>query len=436
MEASYVPLLMFLGLLCMLVLGIPIAFSLFTVAIISSTLLWGSGGLSILTSAIWGTMNNFILIAVVLFVYMALILQKTKIVEDIYDACYKWSGGVRGGLAIATIVVGAILGAVSGVVAAGVIGLGLIGLPQMLKYKYNPRLSMGSVLAGGTLGQLIPPSATMVVYGAITGVSIGSLFAGGMACGLFLSFMYICYIFIHSFIDKDLCPSLPVEDRVSFKEKLIALKGIIAPGFLMFFVLGSILSGMATPTEAAAIGVAGAWLIGVLNRRLKWEMVTTSAIETLEITAMVGWVIAGAAAFSSVFSGVGGNQLVMQVAMNLPGGGWGVLAASIIFIFILGMFLEPTAMIMLTAPILSPMLAQFGFDPLWWALIFMLLLQAAYITPPFGFSLFYLKGVTPPHITIEEVFMSSIPFILIQVVTVILVIIFPEIALWLPKRVM
>ena len=191
METSYVPIIMFVALFSILLTGLPIAFALFLVSIFSSWFLWGPGGLSILTTSIWGTMNNFVLIAVVLFVYMALILQKTRVVEDIYDTCYKWSGGLCGGLAIATIFVGAVLGAVSGVVAAGVIGLGLIGLPQMLKHKYNLRLSLGSVLAGGTLGQLIPPSATMVVYGAITGVSIGGLFAGGITCGLFLSFLYV-----------------------------------------------------------------------------------------------------------------------------------------------------------------------------------------------------------------------------------------------------
>jgi len=395
MDTNYIPLTMFIVLFLLFLTGIPIAFSLFIVSIIFSSLLWGSGGLSILTVSVWGTMNSFALIAVVLFVYMALILQKTNVIEDIYDTCYKWSGGLRGGLAIATIVVGAILASLSGVVAAGVIGLGLIGLPQMLKYKYNTRLSLGSVLAGGTLGQLIPPSATMIVYGAVTGVSIGGLFAGGITCGLFLSFMYIVYILVRALINKNLCLSLPIEERVSWKEKFVSLRGIIPPAILMILVLGAILSGATTPTEAAGVGVVAAWGIGLFKRRLKWKMVTDSAWETLKIVGIVGWIVAAAMSFSAVFSGIGGNQLVVEIASNLPGGRWGVLAAAIGFVFFLGMFLEPTAMIMLAAPILSPLLKNMGFDPLWWGLIFMMLLQSAYISPPFGFSLFYLKGVVP-----------------------------------------
>ena len=435
MSSSYLPLAMFGVLFLLLLTGLPIAFTLFFVSIVFAWTLWGIGGLSILTTSIWGTMNSFTLIAVVLFVYMALILQKTRVVEDIYDTCYKWSGGLRGGLAIATIVVGAILGAVSGVVAAGVIGLGLIGLPQMLKYGYDKKISLGSVMAGGTLGQLIPPSATMVVYGAVTGVSIGGMFAGGITCGLFLSFMYILYILGRALINKNLCPALPKDARPTWGEKFASLRGIVPPAVLIVLVLGSILSGAATPTEAAGVGVAGAWGIGLVKRRLTWKMVTDSAWETLEITAMVGWIVAAASAFSSVFSGVGGNQLVMEMASSLPGGRWGVLAAAILFVFLLGMFLEPTAMIMLAAPILSPLLSRMGFDPLWWAMVFMLLLQSAYISPPFGFSLFYLKGVTPPDIAIEEIFLSSVPFILIQMATILLVILFPAIAVWLPKLV-
>ena len=237
-------------------------------------------------------------------------------------------------------------------------------------------------------------------------------------------------------IQKDLCPSLPIETRASWKEKMVSLRGIIAPSILMILVLGSILSGATTPTEAAGVGVVGAWGIGIFNRRLNWKMVIDSAWETLEITAMVGWIVAAASAFSSVFAGVGGNQLVMEIATSLPGGRWGVLVAAIVFVFFLGMFLEPTAMIMLAAPILSPLLTNMGFDPLWWGLLFMLLLQVAYISPPFGFSLYYLKGVTPSGIPIEEIFKASIPFISVQLTTIFLIILFPGIALWISNQIM
>jgi len=241
MVGELAPLIMFLALFVLLVAGVPIAFSLAAVAIVFSYFLWGPGALNILVSAAWGTMNNFVIIAVPLFIYMAYILQKTNVVEDLYDTFYKWSGALRGGLAIATILVGAALGAVSGVVAAGVIGLGLIGLPQMLKHGYNRRIALGSVLGGGTLGQLIPPSTNMVLYGAVTGVSIGGLFAGGISAGVLLASLYIVYVLIRGLIDPSFAPALPKEERATWNEKLLSLKSVFLPMLLVIIVLGSIL---------------------------------------------------------------------------------------------------------------------------------------------------------------------------------------------------
>ncbi len=428
-----IPLLMFLVLFMVLAMGIPIAFALSMVAILFGWSLWGVGGMKLLVTAAWGTMNNFALLAVPLFIFMALILQKSRVVEDIYDSFYKWSGPLRGGLAVATILVGAILGAVSGVVAAGVIGLGLIGLPQMLKYGYNQRLSLGSVMAGGTLGQLIPPSTNMVIYGAVTGLSVGSLFAGGLTCGAFLALLYCAYILIRSLINPKLCPALPLEDRVDWRGKVKALRKVFLPSLLILLVLGSVLSGAATPTEAAAVGAVGALFFSFFTRRLSFDIVKSASMETLEISSMVGWIIIGAAAFGSVFSGVGGNRLVAELAMSMPGGPWMVFAVSVLFVFFLGMFLEPTAMIMLAAPIVSPILTRLGFDPLWWGLVFMVLLQVAYLSPPFGFSLFYMRGAAPDHIGIEEIYMSSLPFMGIQFLSLLFLVFFPGIALWLPR---
>lgn len=432
MSHDLLPLLMFGALLAGLALGAPIAFALAFVAIGFAFFLWGPGAVSILISSAWGTMNNFPLLAVPLFVFMALILQKAAVVEDLYDAFYKWSGPLRGGLAIATVLVGALLGAVSGVVAAGVIGLGLIGLPQMLKYGYDRRLSVGSVMAGGTLGQIIPPSTNMVVYGAVTGVSIGSLFAGGVTCGLLLAALYSVYILTRCFFNKDLCPALPVEKRASRGEKFFALKGVFVPSLLVVCVLGSIFSGAATPTEAAAVGALGSMIFSLVTRRIGWKSLKEAAIETLEIASMVGWIIIGASAFGSVFSGVGGNALVMKIAMTLPGGKWSVFLVSVLFVFFLGMFLEPAAMIMLAAPIVSPVLMKLGFDPLWWGLVFMMLLQVAYLSPPFGFALFYMRGAAPEDVSIEEIYISSLPYIAMQFLGLVIIIGFPSIALWLP----
>jgi len=430
---NLMPLIMFVALFILLLIGIPIAFSLCLTGIIFSYFMWGVRGFSLMTSAAWGTMNNFTLIAIPLFVFMAALLEKTGVVSDLYDTFYKWSGPVRGGLAVATVMVGAILGAVSGVVAAGVVGLGLIALPEMLKYKYDRKISLGSVMAGGTLGQLIPPSLNMVVYGAITGTSVGKLFAGGIVAGLLLSVLFIIYILLRAFLNPELCPALPLASRATWREKFKSLKNVFLPSMLIIFVLGSILSGAATPTEGAAVGAFGSILYGILTNRLSWSILKKASYDTVRLTTMVGWVIVGASFFSGVFSGIGGNRLIMNIAMSLPGGKWGVLVLAILFILFLGMFLETVAMIMLAAPIVSPILVTLGFDPLWWGLVFMTLLQVAFLSPPFGFALFYLKGVTPKNIAIEEIYWSSLPFMGLQMLGVILIIVFPGLVMWLPN---
>jgi tripartite ATP-independent transporter DctM subunit len=424
---------MFAALFVLLTLGVPIAFGLAAIAIVFSYFLWGFGALNIVISAAWGAMNNFVIVAVPLFIYMAYVLQKTNVVDDLYDTIYKWSGSLRGGLAIATVIVGAILGAVSGVVAAGVIGLGLIGLPQMLKHGYDKKLSLGSVMGGGTLGQLIPPSTNMVLYGCVTGVSIGGLFAGGMMIGTLLAVMYIVYIIIRGLLNPKFCPSLPVEERATLKEKLISLKSVVLPAFLIIIVLGSILKGVASPTEAAAFGAGGALLIGLIKRRLSWDIVFSSCYETLTITAMVGWMMIGAGAFGSVFSGLGGNALISNIAMNMPGGANMVFLVFALFVFFLGMFLETNAIILLAAPIMAPILTKLGFNDLWVGLVFNLLLQTAYLSPPFGLSIFYLHGVVPRDISLIDIYKSTFAFLALQVVCIALIFIFPQIALWFPN---
>lgn len=433
MFGEITPLLMFVGLIPLLVLGVPISFSLAAVAIVFSYFLWGPGALNVLVSTSWGAMNNFVIIAVPLFIFMAYILQKTNVVEDLYDAFYKWSGPLQGGLAIATILVGAVLGAVSGVVAAGVIGLGLIGLPQMLRHGYNRKMALGSVLGGGTLGQLIPPSTNMILYGAVTGVSIGGLFAGGISAGVLLASIYIVYIVIRGIIDPKFAPALPPEERASWAEKFASLKTVLFPALLIILVLGTILLGVASPTEAAAFGAAGALMIGLINKRLTWEIVYSSCLQTLSVTAMVGWMMIGAGAFGSVFSGLGGNQMVADFAMNMPGGANMVFVVAAVFVFLLGMFLEPGAVIFLAVPIIAPILAKMGFEPLWVGLVINIILQSAYISPPFGFSLFYLKGCTPSDIDIIEIYKASIPLLLLQAICVVLVFVFPKTILWLPS---
>ncbi|WP_209424707.1 TRAP transporter large permease subunit [Pararhodobacter sp. SW119] len=433
MDASLLSLLMFVMLFLALGLGLHISFGLYAIALGFAYFLWGAAGMNTVVMAIWGMMNNFPLIAIPLFIFMAMVLEKSDLVGDIYDCFYKWSGALRGGLAIATVLVGAMIGAVSGVVAAGVIGLGIIALPQMAKFKYNQGVNLGSILSGGTLGQIIPPSLVMIVYSAVTGQSVGKLFAAGVSVGLLLVVLFSLYILIRSYIQKDFCPPLPLEERVGWYEKIVSLRVLILPGILIVATVGSILTGLATPTEGAGVGAFGALLFSIVTGRFRLSILTESLFQTLKVSSMIGWMIGGAAAFSAVFAAIGGNRVIVNIAMNMPGGEWGVLLLAIAFIFFLGMFLETMAIIMLAAPILSPIIVTMGFDPLWWAIVFMTLLQSAYITPPFGVALFYLKGVTPPHIKLTDIYRASVPFICLQLLAVALLIFFPPLGLWLPS---
>lgn len=432
-DSDLLSLLMFAALFVALGLGLHISFSLYAIGFSFAYLLWGVAGMNTVVLAIWGMMNNFPLIAIPLFIFMAMILEKSDLVGDIYECFYKWSGALRGGLAIATVVVGAIIGAVSGVVAAGVIGLGVIALPQMAKYKYDQGVNLGSILSGGTLGQIIPPSLVMIVYSAVTGQSVGKLFAAGVCAGLLLVALFSLYIFIRSYLQPEFCPPLPEKDRVGLREKIRSLRVLVLPGLLMVATVGSILTGLATPTEGAGVGAFGALLFSVATGRFRFAILRTSMLETLKVSSMIAWMIGGAASFSAVFAAVGGNQVIVSIARNMPGGEWGVLFMAITFIFVLGMFLETMAIILLAAPILSPIIVQMGFEPLWWAIIFMTLLQAAYITPPFGVALFYLKGVTPPHIRLTDIYRASVPFIALQMLAVLLMVLFPVLGLWLPR---
>lgn len=431
--ADVIPLGMFVVLFLLLGLGIPVAFSLFFVAITFALVAWGTGGSSVVVSSMFGAINNFTLVAIPLFILMSVLLEKSKIVEELFDSLYSVSWRLRGGLAMASVAVGAILGAISGVVAAGVIGLALIALPQMLKYRYDRSLALGVVMAGGTLGQLIPPSLNMVVYGAMMGVSVAALFAGGLGAGLALALLYIIYIAIVGVVRPTALPK-PMGDEakpvVSLRK---VIQGLVLPSILIAVVLGSILSGAATPTEGAGIGVVGTVLLALTAGRMSWTVAKDAVWSSVKTSSMIVWILAGAAGFSGVFAGVGGMALVTNAAEMAPGGRWGVLAFAVIFIFLLGMFLETMALILLAAPIITPVVLAQGFDGLWWALLFMVVLQTAYLTPPFGFAIFYLKSSAPSSVRIEHVYKATLPYIAIQVIFVLLAVIFPGLLTWLPN---
>ena len=428
---NYTCLFLFGSLFVLLMLGVPITHAMGISGMIFGVFFWSKGSLYALFSSTISTMLSWSLFAVPLFTFMALILFKTGIVEDMYDSLYRFTCGIKGGLAMCTIVVGALMGAMTGVVAGTVVALSTIALPQMLKYGYKKEIAIGSVLSGGTLGQLIPPSTIMIMYGTMTGVSVGQLFAGGISSGLLLAALYIVWIFIYCYIiNPNACPTVPKEERFSFRENLKYARPILPPMLLIVLVLGSIFAGIATPTEAASVGCVGAVVLALLNKRLKWKPFKEACEETLKMTSMVGYITLTASFFGQVFIATGGKQFVTKLVSSLPFGNFGLMLILMAIIFFLGMFIDTVAIVVICAPIFSPIIQIAGFDPLWFALCFIVCIQCAYLTPPFGFSLFYMKGVAPKGINLAHIYKSAIPFIVVQVIGLLLCILIPKLAMW------
>ena len=426
--------LFFGSLLLLIVLNVPLAFSLAFTGLFWGTLLWGFDAMYIIAQSSWATMTNFVLLAVPLFILMAMMLQRSGVVDGLYRAAMVWSGPMRGGLAILTVVIGAILAACSGIAGAGIVTMGIIGLPAMLHYKYDKKIAIGSILGGGTLGQLIPPSILMIVYGAATNVSVGKLFMGGFTLGAMLAALYIGYIAVRCIFNAQLAPPLPAEERkvASVWVKIKLSREIILPIMLIVMVLGSIFAGIATPTEAAGVGAIGAFICALIHRKVDRKFITESSFQAIKITCMVLWIALGAKIFGAVFSGSGGHKLIEAMVTDI-GGRWGGFALMQVIIFILGMFIDPVAIVLICGPVFNTIAIGLGFDPVWFALVIMINLQTSYLTPPFGYSLYYIKGVAPKGITLGDIFRSAPPFIALQIVGLLLAIKFPILALVLPQ---
>jgi tripartite ATP-independent transporter DctM subunit len=436
LSIELITILMFVTLIALMATGLPIAFCLGATGIIFAFFLWGPVALSLVTTSLYGFMMEFVLIAIPLFTFMAYILEGSGISENLFDMMYKWAGPLKGGLAVGTVAICAIVAAMSGMSATGTLTMGIVALPAMLNRKYDKNIAIGCIAAGGALGILIPPSIPMVVYGLLASVSVGRLFLGGILPGFLLTAMYIAYIFIRSYSSPHLCPALPKEERASWSEKFKSLRMVILPAILIVAVLGSIFLGIATPTEAAAVGALGSVLCSAVNRKLTWGQVKTAADMTLKLTAMIMWIIAAASAFTSVYNGLGSSQLIQHLIVSSGVDPWIVIIGMQITIFFLGMILDPGAIMMITIPVYAPVIVSLGFDPLWFGILFIMNMECAYITPPFGWNLFYLKSIAPKGITLADVWRSVVAFVGIQLVGLAIVMIFPQIALILPNLVM
>jgi tripartite ATP-independent transporter DctM subunit len=421
---------MFGAAIAALLLGYPVAFTLGAVAMLFGGVALGFDFFSLLPLRIWGVLTNFTLLAVPLFVFMGVVLEKSGVAEKLLDTMAILCGRVRGGLAFAVILVGTLLAATTGVVGATVVTMGVIALPAMLNRGYSPSLASATIATAGTLGQVIPPSIVLILLADVVGVPIGSLFMAAVVPGLLLIVMYCIYIAIKAWLDPMSAPAIVVEPGEATFRRVIS--SLIPPLFLMVAVLGSIFFGIASPTESAAIGGLGALTLAAINRRLTVAMVHEAATQTMKLTSMVFIILIGATAFGLVFKGMGGDRLVHDIFMALPGGQWSFLLVSQAVIFVLGFFLDFVEICFIVVPILAPIASALGLDLLWFALLIAVNLQTSFLTPPFGFSLFYLKAVAPSSIKIQDIYRGVVPFVLIQLVALALIATFPEIVRWLP----
>lgn len=449
--------LMFVGVIGFLMLGFPVAFTLAGVSLMFGVVGWWVGvfdpsNFGALASRYIGFMTNEVLVAVPLFIFMGLMLERSKIAEQLLTTMGKLFGRVRGGLGLSVIIVGALLAASTGVVGATVVTMGLISLPAMLRAKYDPKLASGVICASGTLGQIIPPSTVLIFMGdmlssinaqvqmaqgnfAPTPVTVGDLFAGAFIPGLLLVALYMCWMIFKAITDPKSCPAMPMTDderKGIVKEVIVAL---VPPLLLIVAVLGSILTGIATPTEAGSVGAVGATLLAALRWRLSFRVFREAALATATITSMIFIILFGASVFSIVFRLMGGDNLVHEFLTNLPGGAMGAMIVVMVIMFVLGFILDTFEIIFIIIPITAPILLMLGVDPIWLGVMVGVNLQTSFLTPPFGFSLFYLRGVAPNRVTTGMIYRGAVPFVGLQVLAIALLFIFPDLVTWLPSLV-
>lgn len=432
MDILTVTVVLFGSLFLVLATGLPVSFALGGVGVIFTFFLWGPNAVGTIAFAAYDLMSSPILLAAPLFLIMGIILQESGIADDVYEMFYRWMGPVRGGLAIGTIIICTIFAVIIGVSGASTITMGLIALPSMFKRGYDKNIVLGSIAAGGILGILIPPSVIMIIYAMISGESVGDLFAAGVVPGLLLALLYILYIGIRSYFQPGLGPALAKEERATFREKIISLKAVMLPLILIFLVLGTIYLGICTPTEAAAIGALGAFVCAAIRGKLNVALVKTACRQTFRLVGMALWVLLGASQFNSLYRAVGAQSLIINLMGESGMTPWAILILMQVSLFILGMLMDDFAVVMLCVPIYVPIIKVLGFNPLWFAMLFMVQMQMAYLTPPYGFNLSYLKSIVPKEITMGDLYRSVIPFVCLQMIGLILIMIFPQLALWLP----
>ncbi|SNZ21254.1 TRAP transporter large permease [Cohaesibacter gelatinilyticus] len=431
LDPLVITLIMFSSMLVLMAIGSPLAFALVTCGAALAFMVYGDGGLDLLITSTFSSMDNFLLVSLPMFIFMGLVLQKSGITDDLFEMIHKLMGRWPGGLGIGTVIICALIAAMAGVSGAATVSLGIIALPAMLKRGYDKRLVTGTIMAGGALGFLIPPSVLMIIYAFLSRDSVGKLFAAGLVPGLMLAGIYIAYILIRCRFNPKMGP--PAEEQFTVAEKIGSLRFLIAPGALIVTVLGCIIGGVTSPSEASAIGAFGSLVIAALQKRLNWEVLRYVMLSTTKIMGMLMWIALAAVFFSKIYVGLGAGQIVTELVEDSNLSPIWVIVTMLATYFILGMFLDDFAILFITIPLFVPIVKELGFDTTWFAVLFVLSMQSAYLTPPFGYNLFYMRSVAPKEISIIDIYWSAIPFVILQIIGLALVVSFPKIALWLPE---
>ena len=442
MSPEFLTVAMFVTLIAAITLGHPLAFTLAWVATLFGLIDngWNVGGLfDIYANNAWGLVNNYTLVAIPLFILMAQLLDRSKVAEKLFEALYVVMGGVRGGLGLAVVVVCTVFAATTGIIGASVVAMGLLALPALLGKGYQKELSTGTICAAGTLGILIPPSIMLVVYGGLTGMketSVGQLFAGAILPGVLLASLYFLYIWIRCQLNPQIGPPISKEEASKYsagQKWAMTLTSLVPPLALILIVMGTILAGVATPTEAAALGAVGAGVLALCNKALSWHVVYESCVNTLKISCMVMMLFIGGKFFSTVFLSMGGGDVVADL---LVAGGLSAnmaLLVMMLIVFLMGMFIDWAAILLVTVPIFMPIAVELGFDPLWFSMLLCVNLQTSFLTPPFGYALFYLLGVAPKGVEMTHIYRGILPFVGLQVIGLVALWMFPAIVTWLPS---
>jgi len=432
---------MFATLIIAITFGHPLAYTLAAVATLFGLIDngWDVAGLfNMFANNTWGLMTNYVLVAIPLFILMAQLLDRSKVADELFETLFVVLGELKGGLGLAVVVVCTVFAATTGIIGASVVAMGLLATPALMKKGYQKEMSAGIICAAGTLGILIPPSIMMVVYGGLTGMketSVGNLFAGSILPGLLLASLYFIYILIRCNINPQLGPPISKEEAskwTALQKTMLTLKSLIPPMALILSVMGTILAGIATPTEAAALGAFGALILAIANKKFNWQVLKESAHATMSTTAMVMMLFIGGKFFSTVFLSMGGGDVVADVLVGSGMNRWAILLIMMAIVFLMGMFIDWAAILLVTVPIFMPIATELDFNPLWFSILLCVNLQTSFLTPPFGYALFYFKGVAPEGYTMGHIYRGIMPFVVLQIIGLVILGFFPALVTWLP----